>query len=63
MQETDQQKRVEIYKEAMEILYREDPVAFWLFDMYGLAITSSKVEGVTLSPISTITFENATVKK
>lgn len=63
MQETDQQKRVEIYKEAMEILYREDPVAFWLFNMYGLAITSSKVEGVTLSPISTITFENATVKK
>ena len=63
MQETDQQKRVEIYKEAMEILYREDPVAFWLFDMYGLAITSSRVEGVTLSPISTITFENATVKK
>ena len=63
MQETDQQKRVEIYKEAMEILYREDPVAFWLFDMYGLAITSSKVEGVTLSPISTVTFENATVKK
>ena len=63
MQETDQQKRVEIYKEAMEILYREDPVVFWLFDMYGLAITSSKVEGVTLSPISTITFENATVKK
>lgn len=63
MQETDQQKRVEIYKEAMEILYREDPAGFWLFDMYGLAITSSKVEGVTLSPISTITFENATVKK
>ena len=63
MQETDQQKRVEIYKEVMEILYREDPVAFWLFDMYGLAITSYKVEGVTLSPISTITFENATVKK
>lgn len=63
MQETDPQKRVEIYKEAMEILYREDPVAFWLFDMYGLAVTSSKVEGVTLSPISTITFENATVKK
>lgn len=63
MQETDQQKRVEIYKEAMEILYREDPAGFWLFDMYGLAITSSKVEGVTLSPISTLTFENATVKK
>lgn len=63
MQETDQQKRVEIYKEAMEILYREDPAGFWLFDMYGLAITSSKVEGVTLSPISTVTFENATVKK
>lgn len=63
MHETDPAKRIEIYKEAMEILYREDPVAFWLFDMYGLLVTSSKVENVTLSPINTITFENATVRK
>ena len=38
-------------------------MAFWLFDMYGLLVTSSKVENVTLSPINTITFENATVRK
>ena len=63
MQETDPAKRIEIYKEAMEILYREDPVAFWLYDQYGMVVTSSKVEGVNLSPISTVTFEAATVKK
>ena len=47
----------------MEILYREDPAGIWIYDSYGLLVTSSKVENVTLSPISTITFENATVRK
>ena len=63
MHETDSAKRIEIYKEAMEILYREDPAGIWIYDSYGLLVTSSKVENVTLSPISTITFENATVRK
>ena len=63
MQETDTVKRAELYAEAEQILYLDDPAGFWLFDMYGLVAMSTKVENVTLSAISTVTFENATIAK
>jgi peptide/nickel transport system substrate-binding protein len=63
MQETNPEKRKEYYKRAQEILYLEDPAGIWLFDQYGMAAMSDKVEDVTLNAISTITFERAKIKK
>ncbi len=63
MKETDPEKRAELYKEAEQILYLDDPAGFWLFDQLGMVATSTKVEGVTLSAISTVTFEKATITK
>lgn len=63
MKETDTEARKALYARAAEILYLEDPVGIWLYDQYGLCAYSTKVEGVNLSPISTITFESATIKK
>lgn len=63
MKETDPEKRKELYKRAQEILYLEDPAGIWLFDQYGMAAMSDKVEGVTLNAISTITFEQAKIRK
>lgn len=63
MKETNPEKRKELYKKAEQILYLDDPAGIWLFDMYGMTAMSSKVEDVTVSAISTITFERAKIKK
>lgn len=63
MKETDVEKRKELYKRAQEILYLEDPAAMWLFDQLTNIAASSKVKNVTISPISTVTFEKATIEK
>lgn len=63
MQETNKEKRAQLYAEAEKILYLEDPAGFWLFDIYGMAAMNKKVEGVHVSPINNVTFENARVKK
>ncbi|NLM44881.1 MAG: hypothetical protein GX201_12870 [Clostridiales bacterium] len=61
MKETDPDKRKELYKRAQEILYLEDPAGIWLFDQLTNLAHSSKLQNVTVSPISTITFEKATI--
>lgn len=63
MKETDVEKRKELYKRAQEILYLEDPAAMWLFDQLTNIAASNKVKNVTISPISTVTFEKATIEK
>ncbi|MPM96030.1 hypothetical protein SDC9_143186 [bioreactor metagenome] len=63
MKETDPEKRKELYKRAQEILYLEDPAGIWLFDQLTNLAHSSKLKDVTVSPISTITFEKATIEK
>ena len=63
MSETNKEKRAEMYRRAEEILYLEDPVAIWLFDIYGMCAMSAKVENITLSPINNLTFERATIRK
>lgn len=63
MSETNKEKRAKLYADAQKILYLDDPVAIWLFDMYGMCAMSSKVEDVTLSPINNITFERAKILK
>jgi peptide/nickel transport system substrate-binding protein len=63
MSETNMKERAKLYARAEQILYLEDPVAIWLFDIYGMCATSDKVEDVTLSPLVNITFEKAKIKK
>ena len=55
--------RDRLYAEAAQILYLDDPVGFWLFDMYTMVAHSNKVEGVTVSGTAMVTFEKATVRK
>ncbi|WP_047983523.1 glutathione ABC transporter substrate-binding protein [Ornithinibacillus californiensis] len=63
MKETDLDKRKELYKRAQEIVYLEDPVAFWLYDQYSIIAQRDKVKGVNVSPLSLITFEKAFVEE
>lgn len=63
MTETDMEKRAKLYADAQKILYLDDPAGIWLFNTYGMCATSDKVEGVNLSAISTITFEQAKIRK
>lgn len=62
MKETDVEKRKELYKRAQEIIYLEDPAGIWLFDQLTNIAASSKVKDITISPISTVTFEKATIE-
>lgn len=45
MRETDPEKRKEILKRAQEIIYLEDPAAFWIYDQVITVAMSDKVEG------------------
>lgn len=63
MSETDMEARAALYAEAEQILYLDDPAGIWLFNMYSIAAVSDKVENITVSPISTVTFEQAKIKK
>lgn len=63
MSETDKVRRAELYAEAEQILYLDDPAGIWLFDMYNIVAASNKVQDITISPISTVTFEQAKILK
>ncbi|MNB65214.1 Glutathione-binding protein GsiB precursor [compost metagenome] len=63
MKEIDPEKRKALYKRAQEIVYIEDPVAFWLYDGYVMIGQKTGVKDVTVSPLSLITFEKAYVEK
>ena len=61
MRETDEAKRLALYKRAQEIVYLEDPGAVWLFDNFYIVAARAGVEGVTPSPLGVVTFERAVV--
>lgn len=63
MTEIDPDKRKTLYKRAQEIVYIEDPVAFWLYDGYVIIAQKKKVKGITVSPLSLVTFEKAYVEE
>lgn len=60
---TDPAKRKELYKRAQEIVYLEDPGAVWLYDNLFIVGARNNVKGISLSPLSLITFEKAYKEK
>ena len=62
MRESDEAKRLALYRRAQEIVYLEDPGAIWLFDNYYIVATRKGVEGVSPSPLGVVTFERAVVR-
>lgn len=63
MRETDETKRKELYRQASEIVYREDPTAVWLFDSPWTVVTTAKLKDVTMLGTGHVTFEKATAVK
>ncbi len=61
MRETDETRRLALYKRAQEIVYLEDPGAVWLFDNFYIVATRAGVAGVSPSPLGVVTFERAVV--
>ncbi len=62
MRETDEGKRLALYKRAQEIVYLDDPGAVWLFDNFYIVAVRKGVEGVAPSPLGVVTFERAVVR-
>ena len=61
MRETDEAKRLELYKRAQQIVYLDDPGAVWLFDNFYIVTTHKSVDSVSPSPLGVVTFERAVV--
>lgn len=61
--ETDPEKRVEIYKQAQQILYIDDPVGVWMNDRNIVAAMSEKVEGFEVEVKGAIFWELLSVKE
>lgn len=57
MTETDPEKRYAMYKRAQEILYLEDPVAFWLFDRPTTVAALSRVKGIEINGVGLVHYE------
>ena len=57
MSETDPVKRYAMYKRAQEILYLEDPVAFWIFDRPTTVAALSKVKGIEINGVGLVHYE------
>jgi len=57
MSETDPVKRYAMYKRAQEILYLEDPVAFWLFDRPTVVAALSKVKNIEINGGGMVLYE------
>lgn len=53
--EMDEQKRLDLYKEAEQILFIDDPAAIWLYDGYNVWSLNKKVEGFKLN-VNTVIF-------
>lgn len=61
MRETNEAKRLDLYKRAQEIVYLDDPGAIWLFDNFYIVAARRGVEGVSPSPLGVVTFERAVI--
>lgn len=46
MRETDPDKRLEIYRQAEQILYYDDPAAVWIYDMYRINGANAKLDNM-----------------
>jgi len=57
MQETNPDKRLELYKRALEILYLEDPMGIMLFDTYNRTASVSSLQGVETNGVGMTYFE------
>lgn len=53
--EMDEQKRLDLYKEAEQILFIDDPAAVWIYDSYLVWSLNKKVEGFKLN-VNTVIF-------
>jgi peptide/nickel transport system substrate-binding protein len=61
--ETDQAKRQEIYKEAMQIIYLDDPVGVWMNDRYNAYVMTDKVENFGAGVTGIVFFNEIKVAK
>lgn len=61
--ETDQEKRKELYKQAMQILYIDDPVSVWMNDRYNTFVMSDKVDHFDAGITGIIAFDQISVRK
>ena len=59
MRETCQQRRLELYARAQEILFYEDPAGIWLFNQMFVTAFSANLHGVETTAISQIKFRYA----
>lgn len=57
MKETDLEKRYELYKEAQEILYFEDPPGIWLFNYNTFAAGNSKLKGIQMNGVGIMHYD------
>jgi peptide/nickel transport system substrate-binding protein len=61
--ETDQEKRRELYKQTMQILYIDDPAGVWINDRYNVFVMSDKVENFDAGVTGSIAFDKIAVRK
>ena len=59
--EMDEDARLELYKQAQQILYIDDPAAVWTNDRVNIWATSSKVEGVKTNVNNVLFFDELRV--
>ena len=58
MSELDEERRLELYKEAQQILYIDDPAAIFTNDRYNIWTMSDKVEGFEVNVNNVIFWDN-----
>lgn len=59
---TDQDQRMEMYEEAQQIIYLDDPFAVYLNLRNSLYVVTDKVEGFELNPLQVPTYETIKVQ-
>ena len=59
--ELDEATRLDLYKQAQQILFIDDPAAIWLNDRYNVWSMSSKVEGFDVNVNNAIFWDNLRV--
>ena len=62
MSELDEEKRADLYRQAQQILYIDDPAAVFTNDRYNIWTMSDKVEGFDVNVNNVIFWDNLRVK-
>jgi len=60
--EVDQEARAEYYRQAMQILYIDDPCGVWMNDRHNTFVMSVKVEGFAAGTTGVIYFNKIQVR-